>query len=137
MKFTVNTPRPIEIEVSVKDKTHVISFYPTDVTVRRKFYETYEDLKAYKPADITPTTDEIGVSNIELEEARELERYTKFFAERFDSIFGEGTADIIMDGHTAPLELSRFMAETAHFFKEASSQLISEYTATDESGVME
>lgn len=137
MKFTANTPHPVEIEVTVKDKTHIVSFYPTDVTVRRKFYETYEELKAYKPADITPTTDEIGVSNMELENAREIERFTKFFAERFDGIFGEGTADRLMDGHTYPLVLSEFMAIAAPFFKKASSQLVAEYTAADESGVME
>ena len=136
MKFTVNTPKPVVIDLDVNGKHHSIEFYPTDVTVRRKFYEAYEELKAYKPKDITPKLDKNGVSNAELENARELERFTNFLAERFDGIFGEGTANIVMDGHTDPLELTRFMAEVAHFFKEATQQLVAEYTAP-ESGVME
>jgi len=136
MKFTVNTLKPVVIDLDVNGNHHSIEFYPTDVTVRRKFYEAYEELKAYKPKDITPKLDKNGVSNAELENARELERFTKFLAERFDGIFGEGTANIVMDGHTDPLELTRFMAEVAHFFKEATQQLVAEYTAP-ESGVME
>ena len=136
MKFTVNTPKPVVIDLDVNGNHHSIEFYPTDVTVRRKFYEAYEELKAYKPKDITPKLDKNGVSNAELENARELERFTEFLAERFDGIFGEGAANIVMDGHTDPLELTRFMAEVAHFFKEATQQLVAEYTAPD-SGVME
>lgn len=135
MKYKVNTPAPVVIEIEVRGKTHSIEFYPTDISTRRKFYEAYEELKAYKLADITPKIDENGVSNVELETARELERFTNWLAERFDGIFGAGTAAIIMDGRADPLELTRFMAETAHYFREVAQSLMAEYTAP-ESGVM-
>lgn len=135
MKYKVNTPAPVVIETEVRGKTHSIEFYPTDVSTRRKFYEAYEELKAYKLADITPKIDENGVSNAELETARELECFTNWLAERFDGIFGAGTADIVMDGRADPLELTRFMAAMAHYFREAAQSLMAEYTAP-ESGVM-
>ena len=137
MKFTVTTQKPVSIEIEANGKTHNIEFYPSDLNTRQAFFEIYESLKAYKPAEIAPTVDENGVSNLELEQTRELVRFTNFFAERFDRVFGRGAADIIMCGRCDPTELVRFICETAHYFKVQSEQLIREYTAPDNNGVME
>ena len=137
MKFKVQPEKPVIIEVEVDGKTSEIKFYPTDVKVRQDFFEIYEELKAYKPREITPVVDENGVSNIELEEARELKRLTDFVAERVDRVFGEGTSDIIMNGGCYLHLLVRFICEMARYFKETSNALIKEYTIPKESGVME
>ena len=137
MKFVVNAEKPVIIEIDVNGKTHTIEFYPSDLKTRRAFFEIYEELKAYKVKEITPVTDENGVSNVALEEVRELERFTEFLAERFDRVFGAGTAAIIMDGRCNPDELIRYIVEMAQYFKRTSDCLIREYTAPSESGVME
>ncbi len=137
MKFKVQPEKPVVIEIEVDGKTSEIKFYPTDLRVRQDFFEIYEELKAYKPREIAPIIDENGVSNIELEEARELKRLTDFVAERVDRVFGSGTADIIMNGGYNLSELVRFICEMAQYFKAASNELIKEYTMPDESGVME
>lgn len=137
MKFKVTPEKPVVIEIEVDGKTSEIKFYPTDLKVRQDFFEIYEELKAYKPREITPVVDENGVSNIELEEARELTRFTEFVAERVDRVFGAGTAEIIMNGGYSLHNLVRFICETAQYFKAASNELIREYTALAESGVME
>ena len=136
MKFTVNTEKPIVIELEVDGVSHTVEFYPTDLRTRQAFYETYEKLKAYQPKDITPTVDENGVSNIELENAKELRRFTDFLSEQVDEIFGAGTASIITGGRCIPHELIRFICEMARYFSEASDKLIRRYTAADESRVM-
>ena len=137
MKFKVQPEKPVVIEIEVDGKTSEIKFYPTDLRVRQDFFEIYEELKAYKPREIAPIIDENGVSNIELEEARELKRLTDFVAEHVDRVFGSGTADIIMNGGYNLSELVRFICEMAQYFKAASNELIKEYTMPDESGVME
>ena len=137
MKFKVQPEKPVVIEIEVDGKTSEIKFYPTDLRVRQDFFEIYEELKAYKPREIAPIIDENGVSNIELEEARELKRLTDFVAERVDRVFGSGTADIIRNGGYNRSELVRFICEMAQYFKAASNELIKEYTMPDESGVME
>lgn len=137
MRFKVQYEKPVVIEIEVDGKTSEIKFYPTDLKVRQDFFEIYEELKAYKPREITPVVDENGVSNIELEETRELKRLTDFVAERVDRVFGSGTADIIMNGFCNLSELVRFICETAQYFKVASNELIKEYTMSEESGVME
>ncbi len=137
MKFKVQPEKPVVIEVEVDGKTSKIKFYPTDLKVRQDFFEIYEELKAYKPREITPVVDENGVSNVELEEAREMKRLTDFVAERVDRVFGSGTADIIMNGGYYLSELVRFICEMAQYFKAASNELIKEYTVQEESGVME
>ncbi len=137
MKFKVQPKKPITIEVEVDGQINEIKFYPTDLKVRQDFFEIYEELKAYKPKEITPIVDENGVSNIELEETRELKRLTDFVAERVDKVFGSGTADIIMNGRYNLSELVRFICEMAQYFKAASNELIKEYTIPEESGVME
>lgn len=137
MKFTVTPQKPVEIEVEVNGKTHNIEFYPSDLKTRQAFFEIYEELKAYKPAEIVPITDENGVSNLELESTREMVRFTEFLSERFDRVFGSGTAAIIMDGKCNPTELVRFICETARYFKAESEKLIGEYTAPSNDGVME
>ena len=75
MKYTVTTEKPIAIEVDVDGKISTINSYPTVLSTRQKFYEAYENLKNYKPKEITPATDENGVSNIDFENARELKRF--------------------------------------------------------------
>ena len=137
MKFKVQPEKPVVIEIEVDGKTSEINFYPTDLKVRQDFFEIYEELKAYKPREITPVVDENGVSNVELEEAREMKRLTDFVAERVDRVFGSGTADIIMNGGYNLSELVRFICEMAQYFKAASNELIKEYTMSEESGVME
>ena len=49
MKYTVTPESPVDIEISANGETHHISFYPTDLAVRERFYQTYENLKNYKP----------------------------------------------------------------------------------------
>ncbi len=137
MKFKVQPEKPVVIEIEVDGQTSEIKFYPTDLKVRQDFFEIYEELKAYKPREITPVVDENGVSNIEIEEARELTRFTEFVAERVDRVFGAGTAEIIMNGGCYLHLLIRFICEMAQYFKAASNELIKEYTIPDESGVME
>lgn len=137
MKFTVNPAKPIAIDIDVNGTINRVEFYPTDLKVRQDFFEIYEELKAYKPHEITPVVDENGVSNIELEEAREMKRLTDFVAERVDRVFGSGTADIIMNGGYNLSELVRFICEMAQYFKAASNELIKEYTVPDEGSVME
>lgn len=137
MKFKVQSEKPVVIEIDVDGQTSEINFYPTDLKVRQDFFEIYEELKAYKPREIAPIIDENGVSNIELEEARELKRLTDFVAERVDRVFGKGTSKIIMNGGYYLSELVRFICEMAQYFKAASNELIKEYTMPDESGVME
>lgn len=137
MKFKVQPEKPVVIEIEVDGQTSEINFYPTDLKVRQDFFEIYEELKAYKPREITPVVDENGVSNVELEEAREMKRLADFVAERVDRVFGSGTADIIMNGRYNLSELVRFICEMAQYFKAASNELIKEYTMPDESGVME
>ena len=87
MKFTVTTEPPIDIEISANGETHHISFYPTDLAVRERFYQTYENLKNYKPNDIKVKVDENGVSNAELENAKELRRYAEFLGEQIGGIY--------------------------------------------------
>ncbi len=77
------------------------------------------------------------MSNIEIEEAREMKRLTDFVAERVERVFGSGTADIIMNGGYNLSELVRFICEMAQYFKAASNELIKEYTVPDEGSVME
>ena len=137
MKFKVQPEKPITIEVEVEGQINEIKFYPTDLKVRQDFFEIYEEMKAYKPKEIMPVIDENGVSNIELEETRELKRLTDFVAERVDRVFGEGTSKIIMNGGYYLSELVRFICEMAQYFKAASNELIKEYTMPDESSVME
>lgn len=137
MIFRTTTEKPITITLDVDGIEHEIKFYPTDLRTRETFYETYEQVKAYKPNDITPTTDENGVSDIELQNARELRRFTEFLAERVDEIYGTGTTDIITGGRCVPHALIAFICETARYFAAASERLIRKYTAADESGVME
>lgn len=124
MKYTVTTEKPIEIEVDVDGKISTIHFYPTDLSIQQKFYEAYENLKNYKPKEITPVVDENGVSNAELENARELKRFTDFLGEQVDGIYGAGTAELLTGGRCEPSELIRFICETAHFFTQTSDKLI-------------
>ncbi len=136
MKYTVATEKPITIEIEAGEKTSTIEFYPTDLTTRQKFYEAYENLKSYKPEEITPATDENGVSNIELENARELKRFTDFLAEQVDGIFGDGTSELLTGGRCNPSELVRFLCEMAKYFAQTSDNLIAQYVNAGESGVM-
>ncbi len=137
MKFEVKTEKPVKIEVDVDGTKHIIEFYPSDLKTRRAFFEVYEDLKAYKPAEIIPEKDENGVDNSELQNVREMVRFTEYFAERFDRVFGAGTADLIMNGQCCPGEMVRFLCETAKFFQRESEELIRSYTKPDNGGVME
>lgn len=137
MKFKVQPEKPVVIEIEVDGKTSEIKFYPTDLKVRQDFFEIYEELKAYKPREIIPVVDENGVSNIELEEAREMKRLTDFVAERVDRVFGEGTSKKLMNGGYYLHILVQFICEMAQYFKAASNSLIQEYTMPEESGVME
>ena len=136
MKYTVTTEKPIEIEVDVDGKISTINFYPTDLSTRQKFYETYENLKNYKPKEIVPVVDENGVSNAELENTRELKRFTDFLGEQVDGIYGAGTATLLTGGRCDPSELIRFICETAHFFTQTSDKLIKHYTEAIKGGVM-
>ena len=80
--------------------------------------------------------DENGVSSAELENAKELRRFTDFLGEQIDGIFGAGTAKLITGGRCIPTEFIRFMCETAHYFTQTSSELIKHYTDTIGDGVM-
>lgn len=138
MKFATKKPEPVVIGVEIDGSSAgEIRFYPTDLAVRQAFFDMYEDLKAYKTADITPATDENGVSNVDVEYTRELKRFTDFLAERFDRVFGENSASLVMGGVYNFAPLVRFICENARYFKAETQRLISEYTAPDESGVME
>lgn len=136
MKYTVTTEKPIAIEFDVDGKISTINFYPTDLSTRQKFYETYENLKNYKPKEIVPVVDENGVSNAELENTRELKRFTDFLGEQVDGIYGAGTATLLTGGRCDPSELIRFICETAHFFTQTSDKLIKHYTDAIKGGVM-
>lgn len=137
MKYVVTPEPPIDIEISANGETHHISFYPTDLAVREKFYQTYENLKNYKPNDIKVTVDENGVSNAELENAKELRRFTEFLGEQVDGIYGEGTAKILTGGRCEPVELIKFICATAKHFTQTSNKLIKHYTEAIQGGVME
>lgn len=137
MKYTVTAEPPVEIEIVSGEKTHHIKFYPTDLATRERFYQTYENLKNYKPKEITPVVDENGVSNAELENARELRRFTEFLGEQVDGIYGEGTAKLLTGGRCEPTELIRFICETARYFTQTSDKLIRHYTEAIKGGVME
>lgn len=136
MKYTVTPESPVDIEISANGETHHISFYPTDLAVRERFYQTYENLKNYKPKEFKVVVDKNGVSNAELENAKELRRFTEFLGEQVDAIYGEGTAKILTGGRCEPSELIRFICETAKHFTQTSDQLIRQYTEAIRGGVM-
>lgn len=106
MKYTVTPESPVDIEISANGETHHISFYPTDLAVRERFYQTYENLKNYKPRGFKVVVDKNGVSNAELENAKELRRFAEFLGEQVDGIYGEGTAKILTGGRCEPSSLS-------------------------------
>lgn len=136
MKYAVTPEAPVDIEISANGETHHIIFYPTDLAVRERFYQTYENLKNYKPKEIKVVVDENGVSNAELENAKELRRFTDFLGEQVDGIYGEGTAKILTGGRCDPTELIRFICETAKYFTQTSDRLIRHYTEAIQGGVM-
>ena len=136
MLFKVNHDNPISIDIETNGKVNTIEFYPTDLLTRERFYQTYENLKNYKLKEIVPTVDKNGVSSAELENAKELRRFTDFLGEQIDGIFGAGTAKLITNGRCNPVELIRFMCETAHYFTQTSSDLIKHYTDAIGDGVM-
>ena len=135
MKYTVTPESPVDIEISANGETHNISFYPTDLAVRERFYQTYENLKNYKPKEFKVVVDKNGVSNAELENAKELRRFAEFLGEQVDGIYGEGTAKILTGGRCEPSELIRFICETAKHFTQTSDQLIRQYTEAIRGGV--
>ena len=137
MKYVITPEPPVDIEISANGETHRVSFYPTDLAVRERFYQTYENLKNYKPKEIKVEVDENGVSNAELESARELRRFTDFLGEQVDGIYGEGTAKLLTSGRCEPTELIRFICETAKYFTQTSDKLIRHYTEAIQDGVME
>lgn len=136
MKYTVTPESPVDIEISANGETHHISFYPTDLAVRERFYQTYENLKNYKPKEFKVVVDKNGVSNAELENAKELRRFAEFLGEQVDGIYGEGTAKILTGGRCEPAELIRFICETAKYFTQTSDRLIRHYTEAVQGGVM-
>ena len=136
MKYTVTPESPVDIEISANGETHNISFYPTDLAVRERFYQTYENLKNYKPKEFKVVVDKNGVSNAELENAKALRRFAEFLGEQVDGIYGEGTAKILTGGRCEPSELIRFICETAKHFTQTSDQLIRQYTEAIRGGVM-
>lgn len=136
MLFKVNYDNPISIDIETNGKVNTIEFYPTDLLTRERFYQTYENLKNYKLKEIKNVVDENGVSSAELENAKELRRFTDFLGEQIDGIFGAGTAKLITNGRCNPVELIRFMCETAHYFTQTSSDLIKHYTDAIGDGVM-
>lgn len=136
MKYTVTPESPVDIEISANGETHHISFYPTDLAVRERFYQTYENLKNYKPRGFKVVVDKNGVSNAELENAKELRRFAEFLGEQVDGIYGEGTAKILTGGRCEPSELIRFICETSKYFTQTSDQLIRHYTEAVQGGVM-
>lgn len=137
MLFKVNHENPIAIDIEVNGKVNTIEFYPTDLSVRQKFYETYENLKKYKPKEIRVEVDENGISNAELENTKELCRFTDFLGEQVDGIYGDGTAKILTGGRCEPTQLIRFICETAKYFTQTSDKLIKHYTEAIQDGVME
>lgn len=137
MTYVVTPEPPIDIEISVNGETHHINFYPTDLAVRERFYQVYENLKNYKPKDIKVTVDKNGVSNTELENAKELRRFTEFLGEQVDGIYGEGTAKLLTCGRCEPVELIKFICKTAKYFTQTSDKLIRHYTEAIQGGVME
>ena len=137
MLFKVNHDNPISIDIETNGKVNTIEFYPTDLLTRERFYQTYENLKNYKPKEIKNVVDENGVSSAELENAKELRRFTDFLSEQIDGIFGAGTAKLITNGRCNPVELIRFMCETAHYFTQTSSDLIKHYTDAIGDGAMQ
>ncbi len=137
MTYVVTPAPPIDIEISVNGETHHINFYPTDLAVRERFYQVYENLKNYKPKDIKVTVDKNGVSNAELENAKELRRFTEFLGEQVDGIYGAGTAKLLTCGRCEPVELIKFICETAKYFTQTSDKLIRHYTEAIQGGVME
>lgn len=137
MTYVVTPEPPIDIEISANGETHHINFYPTDLAVRERFYQVYENLKNYKPKDIKVTVDKNGVSNAELENAKELRRFTEFLGEQVDGIYGAGTAKILTGGRCEPVELIKFICETAKYFTQTSDKLIKHYTEAIQGGVME
>lgn len=136
MKFCTTEEKSVDIEIVSGGETHRIKFYPTDLLTRERFYQTYENLKNYKLKEIVPTVDKNGVSSAELENTKELHRFTDFLGEQIDGIFGAGTAKLITNGRCNPVELIRFMCETAHYFTQTSSDLIKHYTNAIGEGVM-
>ena len=136
MKYTVTPESPVDIEISANGETHHISFYPTDLAVRERFYQTYENLKNYKPKEFKVVVDKNGVSNAELENAKELRRFAEFLGEQVDGIYGEGTAKILTGGRCEPSELIRFICETAKYFTQTSDKIIRHYTEAVQGGVM-
>ena len=136
MLFKVNYDNPISIDIETNGKVNTIEFYPTDLLTRERFYQTYENLKNYKLKEIKNVVDENGVSSAELENAKELRRFTDFLGEQIDGIFGAGTAKLITGGRCIPTEFIRFMCETAHYFTQTSSELIKHYTDAIGDGVM-
>ena len=136
MRFCTIEEKSVDIEIVTGSETHHISFYPTDLLTGERFYQTYEDLKNYKPKEVVAVTDENGVSSAELENAKELRRFTEFLGEQVDSIYGAGTAKLLTGGRCEPVELIRFMCETAKYFAQTSSKLIKHYTDAIGDGVM-
>lgn len=136
MKFCTTEEKPVDIEIVSGGETHRIKFYPTDLLTRERFYQTYENLKNYKPKEIVPIVDKNGVSSAELENTKELRRFTDFLGEHIDGIFVAGTAKLITNGRCNPVELIRFMCETAHYFTQTSSDFIKHYTDAIGDGVM-
>lgn len=136
MKFCTTEEKPVDIEIVSGGETHRIKFYPTDLLTRERFYQTYENLKNYKPKEIVPIVDKNGVSSAELENTKELRRFTDFLGEQIDGIFVAGTAKLITNGRCNPVELIRFMCETAHYFTQTSSDFIKHYTDAIGDGVM-
>ena len=136
MKFYTTEEKSVDIEIVNGSETHHIKFYPTDLVTRERFYQTYENLKNYKLKEIVPIVDKNGVSSAELENTKELRRFTDFLGEQIDGIFGAGTAKLITNGRCNPVELIRFMCETAHYFTQTSSDLIKHYTDAIGDGVM-
>lgn len=136
MKYTVTSEPPVDIEIISGGETHHINFYPTDLAVRERFYQTYENLKNYKPREFKVVVDERGVSNAELENAKELRRFTEFLGEQVDGIYGAGTAKLLTCGRCEPVELINFICATAKYFTQTSNKLIKHYTDAIEDGVM-
>lgn len=136
MRFCTIEEKPVDLEIVTGSETHHISFYPTDLLTRERFYQTYENLKNYKPKEVVAVADENGVSSAELENAKELRRFTEFLGEQVDSIYGAGTSKLLTGGRCEPVELIRFMCETAKYFTQISSKLIKHYTDAIGDGVM-
>lgn len=137
MKYVVTHEPTVDIEISANGETHHISFYPTDLAVRERFYQTYENLKDYKPKEFKVVVDKNGVSNAELENAKELRRFTEFLGEQVDGIYGAGTTKLLTCGRCEPVELIKFICANAKYFTQTSNKLIRQYTEAIQGGVME